>query len=531
MEISERESMVGDYTGLVRRRAPLLLLGLVLGLALGVATLVLSPKTYESTTSVLVQPTAEDTNVVNGRTATAINLDTEAQIVTATVVAARAAELMDSSLKPRELARRVSVQVPANTSVLDITFAEGTARGAQRGAETFAKAYLDNRRDLAKDKLATSVEGLEDTIRSLNADLIEVNDDLADTTNRARRAYLSTQRNVLEQQIRANTDSLNPLRNQEVQPGSVITQAQRPTSPSGIDPWLVLVSALFAGLLLGAIAAVVRDRRDRRVRNRHDLERLGLDVLVGRFTLPGADAVQSHRHPHDEPLRQCRNALLARLEGHRGSLVVAGASNSLVGSTAAASVAVTFARSGMRTVLVGCNTGADITAEAFGVPHSPSLTDVLRSGARPISAMHSVSGTPNLAVVSPGPDGSLFSELLQDASVRPTLAEFKNLAEVVVLDVAATAFNADAQTVVTATQGLLLIVTANVTTTDEVIEAIEQMSHVEATLLGVLLVDPGPERRKPSKGGRKKAARRVQVPPVEDDASPRGRRIGPAARE
>jgi capsular polysaccharide biosynthesis protein/Mrp family chromosome partitioning ATPase len=539
MEISEKESVLSDYTGFLARQWPLLLLGLLIGLALGIATLAVSPKTYEATTSVLVQPTGDDTNVQNGRTDAAINLDTEAQIVTSTVVAERSAELMNSDLKPRELAKRVSVQVPANTSVLKITFAAASPSKAQNGAKSFAEAYLANRKKVAEDKLQSTVTGLEKTIASLNQSLIRVNQDLVAPASDSRRGYLAAQRKVLVQQIRATTASLSPLQNQEVQPGAVITQAQRPTTPSGLNPWLVMISALFAGLLLGLAMGVIRDRRDHRIRSRHDLERLGLDVLVGRFALPRPEDVLAHRPRHDDPLRQCRNALLARLEAHRGSLVVSAASSSILGATAAASVAVTFARSGVRTVLVGCNTGADITAEAFGVAESPSLTDVLRAEVRPDEAMHRVPATANLAVVPPGPEGSLYSELLQEASVRPTLEEFESLAEVVVVDAATTAFNADAQSVVTATQGLLLVVTADVTSSDEVLEAIYQMEHVDAVLLGALLVDAGgkPSRsvrktQKTQKKAQKKAARqpRADHDDTADDAIlHRSRRIGASA--
>ncbi len=489
MENHESETDLGDYGGLVRRQWPLLVLGMVVGLIAGLALLGVAPKSYESTTSLLVQPTGDDTNVANGRTNAAINLDTEAQIVTSTVVAARSAELLNSSEVPRALAKRVFVQVPANTSVLKITYTDESPRAAQAGAEAFAQAYLDNREGVAEDKRKSSVKALETTLDTLNTELRKINEDLQATSVKSEDAYLRTQRDVLVQQISTSAALLGPLQNQVVQPGAVITKAQRPTEPTGLNLWLVVASALFAGLILGLIGALVRDRRDHRVRSRADLDRLGLDVLVSRFTLPVPEDVQSHRHPHDDPLRQARNALLARLVSHKGSLVVTSASSDVAGATAAASLAVTLARSGVKTALVCCNTENDIIAEAFGVPESPSLADVLRSGIRPSEAMHPVPATPNLTVVPPGPDGSLFSELLQDASIRPTLAEFESLAEVVVLDVATTAFNADAQTVVTATQGLLLVATADVTSTDEVTEAIDQMAHVNAKLLGVLLVD------------------------------------------
>ena len=92
--------------------------------------------------------------------------------------------------------------------------------------------------------------------------------------------------------------------------------------------------------------------------------------------------------------------------------------------------------------------------------------------------------------------------------------------------------NADAQSVVTATQGLLLVVTANVTSTEEVIEAIDQMEHVDAVVLGALLVDPGRKASRSSQEVAEEGARQAQADHgnTADDANlHQGRKIGASA--
>jgi len=494
----EGDTLLSDSWGVLRRQWALVVLGLVVGGLAGLAALQFTPMTYESTSSVLVQPTGEDSNVANGRTSSDINLDTEAQIVTSTVVAGQAAEVMSSTATPRELAKQVEVGIPPNTTVLNITFTAATAEEAQQGAEAFGDAYLDNRRDIAEDRVRASQDGLEESIAALKAELQEVNSKLGSSSiGASQRANLGTQRDLLIQQIRAGAAALGPLATEDVEPGAVLTEAQLPASPEGLSPGLVLSSGLFAGLLLGVVAAVIRDRRDRRVRRRQDLVQLGLDVLVGRFALPSFSAVLRQRQPFDEPLRQCRNALLARLTDHRGSLLVASATSGPAGSTAALSLAVTFARSGVSTALVCLNTHQDVIQDSFGVIDGATLADVLRSKTSVDHALHPVADVPHLWVVPPGRDGLLFSELLQDSTIRPVLSRLEELAEVVVLDVAPTSVNADAQTVVTATQGMLLVVTADKTTLDEVVDAMDQVIHVSSEMLGAVLVDaqkPAPAR-------------------------------------
>src|SRR6187401_2375897 len=90
-------SDLSDYLGTLRRNWWLTLVATVVGLGVAGGITLAEPKLYTSSASVLVQPTgAQDTNVVGGRTKGDINLDTEAQIVRSTAVAANAAALLRS---------------------------------------------------------------------------------------------------------------------------------------------------------------------------------------------------------------------------------------------------------------------------------------------------------------------------------------------------------------------------------------------------------------------------------------------------
>jgi Mrp family chromosome partitioning ATPase/capsular polysaccharide biosynthesis protein len=487
MSQPESETFLVDYGAVVRRHWLIVAACLLLGIAAGLVAIALGPSDYESTASVIVQPTGDDTNVSNGRTTTSINLDTEAQIVTSLVVADRASDILHSDKSARGLASHVHVGVPANTSVLNITFRDSTPEGAQAGARAFAQAYLANRQDLAERRIAERISSIRTTIGSLNEQLRRVTQQLA-TAIPSDKDYLSTQRELIVQQVRSNTATLSPLLTQDVQPGSVITDAQRPTTPSGIDPYLILASGAFVGLLIGVAGALTRHRRDTRVRVREDLTDLGLDVLVGQFELPAIEDVLRHDLSRDEPMRRCRNALLARLPDHRGSLVVTSTSSNGAGSAAAASLAVTLARSGVQTVFVCSNTKRDTVHEAFGVVTETTLSDVLRAGVDPSRALYPLREVPNLTLVAPGRDEGLFSELLQESTIRPVLAELERNFEVVILDVAPTSDNADAQTVVPATEGMVLVATLDRSTKDEVEDAMEQLAHVGAPLLGGMFV-------------------------------------------
>nr|WP_246280449.1 polysaccharide biosynthesis tyrosine autokinase [Nocardioides daedukensis] len=473
----------------LRRRWLLLVCSPILGALIGVAILSLAPVSYSATTSVLAQPTGADTNSTNGRTSTEINLDTEAQLVRSSVVAQLAVEALGLDTSPRELVSDVSVGVPPNTSVLSITFTADSAEAARDGSAALAKAYLDNRRAVAEGQIKARVEGIRARIATLDAELAENARALRKLPSSADRTLLATQRDLLVQQLQTSSQELNPLTSASVDPGSVITEAQLPTNPTGVSAPIVMTTAVFASLMLGLGVAYARDTRDKRIRSPRDLARLDMDVIVGKFALTMPGETLGIRQRDAEQLRQVRNALLAVIPKHRGSLTVASATPGDTGAVMSTCLASALARSGVETILVSVSIHNDVVTEHFGLADETGLADVLNTGCPLIDSVHPVAGIPGLSVVPPGLDRVRFSELLQDATFGPMLHQLESLADVVVLDVAPTSVNADAQTIVPATTGLLLVTTAGVSTTDEVLDAVSQLRHVGASVLGTVIVE------------------------------------------
>ncbi|MEO8330649.1 MAG: Wzz/FepE/Etk N-terminal domain-containing protein, partial [Candidatus Nanopelagicales bacterium] len=142
---------LGEFADAMRRRWWMLVLGAVIGVALGSTYLLFAPKTYISTASVLVNPVGGTVdNVVDGaRTVSDINLDTEAQLVRSQAVSSIAKYKLETREIVGQLVQHVTVSVPPNTNVLRISFAGSTPEGARAGAAAYASAYLQNREAMA----------------------------------------------------------------------------------------------------------------------------------------------------------------------------------------------------------------------------------------------------------------------------------------------------------------------------------------------------------------------------------------------
>lgn len=487
-----------DYGEILRRRWWLIVITVIAGAAAAVLALQVLPKTYSSVALVQVKSVGEDGAVANGRTTSTLNLDTEAQLVTSNDVASRARTLMRSPESAHDLAKQVQVTVPPNTSVLSIGFDATTPAEARAGAQAFADAYLANRKDGAQADLDARANAIRSQIKKLQAQLAESNKRVAAAgANSADRADAQATSSALAGQIRDLNAQLSPLVGQGVNPGSVITAAQAPSSPSSPSTKLVLLSCLLAGLVAGCLLAFAVDRADRRIRDRRDLERLGLDAMTGVVAVPavrdGGSSLASGQSA--ESLRQLRNALLAQMPGRAGSVIVANASDVAAGSAVSVSLAVTIARSGTDVVLLSANTMKCAVEQAFDLPVQPGLVDVLRARSDLDATVFDVREIPHLRVVPAGADGSLSSDLLQGPRFGSVIAELTDIADVVVVDVAPTSMNADAQTLATASDGVLLVATSLKTRRDEVLGAVDQFRHVSARVLGSVVVSVRRERR------------------------------------
>ena len=233
--------VLGDYVAVVRRRWLVVLVALLVCFAAGLAFLQVAPKTYVSSAKVLVLPTSTVSVAEGSRTTDSINLDTEAQLVKSEPVAQLAqrtlvtAEVVERDIEPLALARRVTVTVPPNTTILQIEYAGSTPEKAQKGAQAFAEAYLTYRRDSADQTVADEIATTSDQIDSLTEDLNQVNEELASATG-TERDTLQSERSALNARLDSLNLKLSDLRDTVSSAGSVTTPAQLPNKPRDPEP-------------------------------------------------------------------------------------------------------------------------------------------------------------------------------------------------------------------------------------------------------------------------------------------------------
>src|SRR5215469_17663930 len=165
-----------DYTGVLRRRWPIVVAGAVAGLVLALAYVLVAPKSYQATAAVYVSSTGADVGnaASGGKSSALVNMSTEAVVVTSGTVAGIAGHMMHSPLTTYDLSKQVAVVNPPNSQVLSITCTASTAAGAATCANDFANAYLQNRRTSASATLNQQIKALQGKVTALQKSMTKL---------------------------------------------------------------------------------------------------------------------------------------------------------------------------------------------------------------------------------------------------------------------------------------------------------------------------------------------------------------------
>ncbi len=477
-----------DYLTVLRRRWRVVLVLTCCGLLAGAAVVTLAAKEYTATASVYVTELSGGDNQAVGGLHRAVNMDNEADVVQSQTVAELASRRLRPRVAPSVLGGRVSVAVPPNTTVLNISCRASSADRAAACANAIAAAYLSVRLAGATDPLSHAVGTLRSSRRLLAEQIGKLDSALrgrpssspAAATGRAELkaagAQLGTvvsRLNTLEPELAARQAPGNTLA------GHIITPAKPPASPSSPRTLLIVVSGLLAGLIIGLLAAFLKDHRDERLRTPRDVERaLDLPVLLS----TGAQDAGPSQLEGAGPVAELAGFAAAGL-GENGQVIVVAAVGTATGAGAwelATRLATTL---------------ADAHSEVLLVPRLPGASD--EAGlAEPLAghaAMNEVArpaaGVESLRVVSAGKASGGPLGLGHDA-VRRVLSELRSTARYVVIETALGPESPHAYSVAALADAAILVIETSETKRSEAIECLHRLDRLATVVLCAVMVAP-----------------------------------------
>ncbi|EOT30771.1 CpsD/CapB family tyrosine-protein kinase [Enterococcus saccharolyticus] len=167
------------------------------------------------------------------------------------------------------------------------------------------------------------------------------------------------------------------------------------------------------------------------------------------------------------------------------TLVVTSSGPSEGKSTTAANLAVVFAKSGQRVLLVDADMRKPTVFKTFQLTNEVGLSTVLSTSTRIDNAAQKTS-VENLSVLTSGPKPPNPSELLGSMRMDQVIKEARNLYDIIIFDMPPIVAVTDAQIMASKVDGTLLVVRENVTKKESVTKARELLQLVNARVLGVV---------------------------------------------
>jgi polysaccharide biosynthesis transport protein len=486
---------------------------------------------YESTAEVLVSPINFDPT----QPASAggfINMLTEERVGSSSHVASIASEQLGGSIPAS-----IAVTSVEGTQSLLFQAVSPDPETAQSTAQAFAEAYLDFRRGNVLADLDAASQPLRDRIDQIDVQLQELQRKLLEENqSESERASLQIEFNSLLAQRGSFEQRLDDLvLPQNISVGEILQDAPFPDAPFSPDHQRTLTFAVFVGLSLGVGIAFLRDRLDRRVRGRDDLEEhVGAPALgmIPRFRSrfrarsPRLLTISDPNSGASEAFRALATSLVKSADDRLVKNVMVTSANEGEGKTlTVANLGVALAQAGKRVILISADLQRPkletyfLASKGFLASNGEGLTDVL-VGRRHASDVLSKTAVDNLWLLPAGPVPGTEDPSLNPGSMSNVLSQFAAWADLVLVDSAPLLGASDPIALAIATDAIVVVADARSTGRVALDEVRRLLVRTGTPVIGCVLTNMDPssfpyygryQRRRVAKGATSANSKRADV--------------------
>ncbi|MBA3942947.1 MAG: polysaccharide biosynthesis tyrosine autokinase [Herpetosiphonaceae bacterium] len=499
-------SILGDYFAMLRHWAWLLV---TIAVIFGTTAYVVSdhqPRVYQASTTILVDEAKanadyQSTLLDERRAQTYAQLLTTEQLLTTVI------QKLGLHMTTRQLGSMVAVKVVRDTQLIMLQVRDTDPQRAARLANTLATTLADqtqntraSRFGISKDSLQQQMSGLDKQIHQTEASLAQAqtNNDKAkqDQLQASLTQYRSIYANLLQNDVQ--------LQLAEAQSSSSISQADpaiadtRPVAPR--IAYNALIAAIL-GVVLAAGSVLLKESLDDSVKNPEALSvALGLPILgliarIDRTKRSGLIVVEQPRSPVSEAFRVLRtNFQFTGVDRPIRTLLVTSPSQDEGKSTLCANIAAVLAQSGQQVMLVDGDLRRPTQHKLFELTNRSGLSELFK---QPLSELENVirrTSIKGVSLVTAGAIPPNPAELIGSEKMRGILQQLQTQADIVLIDTPPVTPVTDAVVLAQRVDGVVLVVRSDVTKMSACQQAVAQLQHVGANVIGLVINDISPRR-------------------------------------
>jgi polysaccharide biosynthesis transport protein len=478
-----------------------LLVGVLAAVVAFVASNAMS-KTYESSSRLLVGQALQAANPDVNLFQTSTNLAQTYAVIGETrqlLGQVRTNLKLDVSLE--DLISQVSVRPVQGQPMIDINASANSAETAAAIANEIAAELIAR---------APTIGASEPDTASTQQDLKDTSEQITQTRNQIQALLAVAQLTPDEQarldvlqarilQLRATyADLLQSATTVAANRVSVIDPAVVPLEASSPKVLLNTVLAGILGMLLAIGVVYLLEHLDNRMKSAEHVETVtGVPNLGTILRMPGpADREPFYRmatllyprSPAAEAFRTIRtNIEFASIDKPFRTIAVTSAAPGEGKTVTASNLAVAFAQSGRKTILVDADLRRPGVHDMFSLANAAGLTDLVHSDTIRVDDVMRRTDNPNLTVITAGIVPPNPAELLGSARMEVILDRLRDKAEIIVFDTAPVGAVTDAAILAAKSDATLFVVQPYKTTERTVRRGREALAKVNARVIGTVL--------------------------------------------
>ena len=483
----------GSMTVALQRRRWIVVVVTALGLVGSLLALTAMPRTYEATATLQVPSASALSPSVR-----ADDLAYTDRLVNTYRQIARLREVRTEAARRagEPGAADLAVTIEPNTELIQLTARAPRARAAAREANAGARVLIAHASASSTGRDERAPSAIASQLAVIEADLTQLQSELATATDPAERADLKQAIQLREfdyQALSSQAAQLRAARDTRGRTLELVERADVPSAPVSPRKSVVLALGLVLGLGGGVALALVLERRSPRLETVEEIEAAaGSSVLatVPRAGRGEAVGVFNGGSSHQEAFGALRARLLADRRASPRSVLVTSPGEGAGKSVIAANLAVALARAQHGVALVDLDMRRPRVHGLLGVENGYGASDVLR-GADPVEAMVRESLRPTeeeyLDLLTSGSEAANPAELMASPRLGQMLDALKRTYEFVVIDAPALVPVSDAATIASEVDQVVLVIGRTPVDERDLRDVVHQLEANGARSVGVVV--------------------------------------------
>jgi tyrosine-protein kinase len=408
---------------------------------------------------------------------------TNVKLVSLKAVARRTSRAVGRGLTTDQVDDKVDTSLEGQSDLVSVRATDPSPEFAAIIANTFADQYIDFRREADRAKLREAQQLIQRELKALSP---------------------AGRRGPEGRSLAQRAQQLRILASLQTGNAELVERAEPPRSPSSPRTFRNVVLGSVLGVVLGVGLAFLLERLDRRVRDPREIEAAFRRPILA--TIPKSRALASSAYLQDgalpavdeEAFRMLRaNLRYFNVDRQVQSVLVTSPAPADGKSTVAWGLAAAAAAAGARVLLIEADLRHPTLARSSArVSPEPGLSSVLAGYSVfdeavqrvPIQQRNHSSSTERAIYVLPaGPLPPNPVDLIDSERMREVVHEAERAYDLVVIDTPPTSIVSDAIPLVKQVTGVIVVVRLGQSTREAVVQLSNQLEHLHAPTLGVVL--------------------------------------------